>query len=131
MAWDLTPTVDLFGDSVAAVVAMLDTHTPAELVPDGAVLNVNIPNAQAPRPLAASAATADPLPMGRMGYSGDGPEFQLSFEPGPEPAPGTDTAVLRSGRISLSVVPVTGTPSSADHLAALAGELTERMSAHQ
>lgn len=131
MAWDLTPTVDLFDDSVAAVVAMLASRTPTELVPDGAVLNVNIPNADAARPLSASAATADPLPMGRMGYSGDGPEFQLAFEPGPEPAPGTDTAVLRSGRISLSVVPVTGTPSSADHLAAIASDLTERMSTHQ
>ncbi|WP_299569924.1 5'/3'-nucleotidase SurE [uncultured Williamsia sp.] len=131
MAWDTTPTTDLFDDTVRAVTALLAGPAPADLIPDGAVLNVNIPNAEAPRPLTASAATADPLPMGRMGYSGDGPEFQLAFEPGPEPAPGTDTAVLRSGRISLSVVPVTGTPSSADHLAAIASELTERMSVHQ
>ena len=131
MAWDTTPTVDLFDDSVAAVVAMLGARTPSDLVPEGVVLNVNIPNAEAPRPLTASAASPDHLPMGRMGYSGDGPIYQLSFEPGPEPAPDTDTAVLRSGRISLSVVPVVGTPSAGDHLTAIATHLTERMAAHQ
>lgn len=131
MAWDTTPTADLFDDTVVAVVALLDGRTPADVVPDGAVLNMNIPDADAPRPLTAAAARADHLPMGRMAYAGDGPEYQLSFEPGPEPAPGTDTAVLRSGRISLSVVPVVGTPSAADHLAAIATDLTERIAAHQ
>jgi 5'-nucleotidase len=131
MAWDTTPTTDLFDDSVTAVVTLLDGRTPTDLVPDGAVLNVNIPDADAPRPLVAAAARADHLPMGRMGYAGDGPEYQLSFEPGPEPAEGTDTAVLRSGRISLSVVPVVGTASAADHLGAVATHLTARIAAHQ
>ena len=92
---------------------------------------MNIPDADAPRPLTAAAARADHLPMGRMGYSGDGPEYQLAFEPGPEPEPGTDTAVLRAGQISLSLVPVVGTPSAAQHLAAIAAQLTESLAAHQ
>ncbi|GAA2061473.1 5'/3'-nucleotidase SurE [Williamsia deligens] len=131
MAWDLSPTPDLFDDTVRAVTALLADRTPAELVPTGSVLNVNIPNADAPRPLTASATRPDHLPMGRMGYTGEGTEFQLAFEPGPDPEPGTDTAVLRAGRISLSVVPVVGTPDVADHLAEIAAELTATLSDHQ
>ncbi|MGZ8177484.1 5'/3'-nucleotidase SurE [Williamsia sp. SKLECPSW1] len=131
MAWDTAPTPELFDDTVRAVTALLDGAAPADLVPDGAVLNVNIPNAEAPRPLTAAAAHADHLPMGRMGYTGDGPDYQLAFEPGPDPAAGTDTAVLREGRISLSVVPVVGTPDAGDHLAAIASDLTTRLASHQ
>lgn len=110
LAWDHAAELADFDTTTRVTVALLEWGTPADLVHEGTVLNVNVPAPGHERTPELAATQPDRLPMGRMGYSegeGDG-EFALTFAPGPPAEEGTDTAAVKSGLVSLSAVAVTG-----------------------
>ncbi|MGU3291502.1 5'/3'-nucleotidase SurE [Williamsia sp. M5A3_1d] len=108
LPWATEPERDQFDATTKVVVALLGWAEPRRLVADGTVLNVNVPAPEHDAGARLVATTPDRFPMGRIGYTGDGPDYALTFEPGPEPLPGTDVATIRGGDISLSIVPVSG-----------------------